>query len=73
MQLEELLPLCRDKISVISCGCFIRVGEASFEDAVVAIGTENGSLVFIDCRTANIMIACVGVISTPILSISYSK
>jgi hypothetical protein len=71
MQLEELLPLCRDKISVISC--FIRVGEASFEDAVVAIGTENGSLVFIDCRTANIMIACVGVISTPILSISYSK
>ena len=73
MQLEELVALCRDKISSISCGCFISVGESSFEDAVLSIGTDNGSLVFVDCRTASIMIACIGVLSSPILSISYSK
>jgi hypothetical protein len=73
MQLEELASLCRDKISNISCACFISVGESSFEDAVLAVGTENGSLVFVDCRTASIMIACIGVLPSPISSISYSK
>lgn len=73
MQLEELLPLCRDKISSISCGCFIGVGESAFEDAVLALGSENGSLVFVDCRTGSIMIACIGVITNPIISIAYSK
>jgi hypothetical protein len=39
MQLEELLPLCRDKINEITSACFIKVGEETFEDSVIALGS----------------------------------
>lgn len=73
MQLEELLPLCRDKTSTLSCGCFIAVGDPLLEDAVLALGSENGSIVFIDCRTANIMVACIALLPTAVRSIAYNR
>ena len=73
LQLEEIVPLCRDKIGNLSSACFLSIGEVTFEDSILAVGTENGSLIFIDCRTANIMIACVGVLQSAIMSISFIK
>lgn len=40
---------------------------------MLAIGSENGSLVFIDCRTASVLIACIAVLPTPITAISTAK
>ena len=74
MQLEELPLLCRDKIGSISAGCFLGLGEEQYEDSVIALGTDNGSVVFIDSRTASILIVCIGLVSnTPIIGISFSK
>lgn len=38
----------------------------------MAIGSENGSLVFVDSRSGSILIACIAVIPTPILAISFA-
>jgi hypothetical protein len=74
MQLEELPPLCRDKVGMITSACFINVGEEQHQDAVIALGSDNGSVVFVDSRSANILIACVGLLPhASIASISYAK
>jgi hypothetical protein len=39
----------------------------------LVVGSENGSLVFVDCRTATILIACIAVLPSPVLALAYAS
>lgn len=70
LQVEELLPLCADKLSLLSSACYVQLQQE--QEVLLVLGSENGSLLLLDCRSACILLACLSLLPrTPILALSF--